>query len=149
MDQLVSADSNHLLTWNEVKYQNNNNFKGPKPKWFKLLEDSYTISNYRTLTYLLINTYIIPKRLQQVPHKLIGRQKKLTEWTYHWHTPTQSCIIGKSRLQDTALHSSITIMEHYVPLDTSTNNITLTNNMFNTTPLCLTPCPGCRLNILT
>ncbi|GBC15364.2 hypothetical protein GLOIN_2v1792454 [Rhizophagus irregularis DAOM 181602=DAOM 197198] len=38
LNQLVSTDGNYLLTWNEVKRLNNNNFKGPKPKWFKLLE---------------------------------------------------------------------------------------------------------------
>jgi hypothetical protein len=32
MDQLVSPDGNYLLTWQEIKIYNQNNYKGPKPK---------------------------------------------------------------------------------------------------------------------
>ncbi|CAB4376541.1 unnamed protein product [Rhizophagus irregularis] len=50
MDQLVSADGRYLLTWNEIKINNNTKYKGKIPRWFKDIEDNYTLSNYRTLT---------------------------------------------------------------------------------------------------
>jgi hypothetical protein len=53
MDQLVSPDGNYLLIWLEVKTYHQNNYKGPKPKWFKNLEDNYTLSDMRRLTYPL------------------------------------------------------------------------------------------------
>jgi hypothetical protein len=53
MDQLVSPDGNYLLTWQEIKTYNQNNYKGPKPKWFKHLEDNYILSDMRRLTYPL------------------------------------------------------------------------------------------------
>ncbi|GBC15331.2 ribonuclease H-like domain-containing protein [Rhizophagus irregularis DAOM 181602=DAOM 197198] len=101
LNQLVSTDGNYLLTWNEVKRLNNNNFKGPKPKWFKLLENDFTLSNYRTLTHPLNDNYTIPARLQQIPDQSLGNHKKRNEWTYHWDARIQNCIIGKTYIQDT------------------------------------------------
>ncbi|CAB4373629.1 unnamed protein product [Rhizophagus irregularis] len=109
---------NYLLTWDEVKQNNNNNFSGHKPKWFKHLEDNYILSNYRRLTYPLKDHYNIPKRLQKPPTKSL----------------------------DTDTHSSITTMEHYIPLTNSSLNQISPNNSPRSIPLCLIPCPGCRLN---
>ncbi|GES74374.1 ribonuclease H-like domain-containing protein [Rhizophagus clarus] len=49
MDQLVSLSGYHLLTWDEVKIVNKNNYKEPKPKWFSHIEDNYTLSHHRRL----------------------------------------------------------------------------------------------------
>ncbi|PKK57373.1 hypothetical protein RhiirC2_798155, partial [Rhizophagus irregularis] len=91
LDQLVSSDGNYLLTWDEVKRLNNNNFKGPKPN-------------------------------------------------------IQNCIIGKTYLQDTDTRSSISTMEHFIPI----NNSLLANDpSFQSSwssPLILVPCMGCHLN---
>ncbi|PKB96848.1 hypothetical protein RhiirA5_434130 [Rhizophagus irregularis] len=113
IDQLVSLDGNYLLTWDEVKRHNNNNFKGQKPKWFTLLEDEYTL--------------------------ILGRPQKYNKWTYYWNTTTQNCIIGKT-------NSSITIMEHFVPVNNSLLSNTLPNNSPRSLHLILIPCPGCHLN---
>ncbi|PKB97445.1 hypothetical protein RhiirA5_433146 [Rhizophagus irregularis] len=118
MDQLVLMDGNHLLTWDEVKRLNNNNYKGQKPKWFNLLDSDYTLSNYRTLT----------------------------KWTYHWNANSQSCIIGKTYTQDTDAHSSITIMEHYVPVNDPLLLNTPPSHSSHFQPLVLVPCSGCHLN---
>ncbi|EXX53657.1 hypothetical protein RirG_241980 [Rhizophagus irregularis DAOM 197198w] len=146
LDQLVSPDGNYLLTWNEVKRLNNNNFKGPKPKWFNLLENDFTLSNYRTLTYPLTDNYSIPTCLQNVPERSLGSHKKHNEWTYHWNASIQNCVIGKTYLQDTDTHSSISTMEHYIPI----NNSLLVNNTSSqsllSSPLILIPCTGCQLN---
>jgi hypothetical protein len=53
MDQIVSPDGNYLLSWHEVKIYNQNKYKGPKPKWFKNLEDNYILSDMRRLTHPL------------------------------------------------------------------------------------------------
>ncbi|CAB4424299.1 unnamed protein product [Rhizophagus irregularis] len=146
MDQLVTLDGNYLLTWDEVKRHNNNNFKGPKPKWFKYLENNMTLSNYRTLTFPLKDPYSIPKRLQKPPSKSFGQHKKINEWTYHWNASLQNCIIGKTIIQDTDTHSSITMMEHFIPLTNTIIDPLLINNSPGSLPLCLIPCSGCRLN---
>ncbi|PKC00058.1 hypothetical protein RhiirA5_428759 [Rhizophagus irregularis] len=58
----------------------------------------------------------------------------------------QNCVIGKSLIQDTDTHSSITTMEHYIPLTNSSLNQISPNNSPRSIPLCLIPCSGCRLN---
>ncbi|CAB4392684.1 unnamed protein product [Rhizophagus irregularis] len=118
LDQLVSPDGNYLLTWDEVKRLNNNNFKGPKPKWFNLLESDFTLSSH----------------------------KKYNEWTYHWNASIQNCIIGKTYLQDTDTRSFISIMEHYIPFNNSllANNPLFQPSC--SSPLILIPCSGCHLN---
>ncbi|CAB4385830.1 unnamed protein product [Rhizophagus irregularis] len=146
LDQLVSSDGNYLLTWDEVKRLNNNNFKGPKPNWFKLLENDFILSNYRTLTYPLTDNYSIPTRLQNIPELSIGSHKKHNEWTYHWNASIQNCIIGKTYLQDTDTRSSISTMEHFIPI----NNSLLANDpsfqSSRSSPLILVPCTSCHLN---
>ncbi|PKY36334.1 hypothetical protein RhiirB3_458700, partial [Rhizophagus irregularis] len=146
IDQLVSADGNYLLTWNEVKRLNNNNFRGPKPNWFKVLENEFTLSNYRTLTYPLNDNYTIPARLQQIPDQSLGNHRKRNEWTYHWDARLQTCIMGKTYIQDTDTNSSITIMEHYLPYNNSLISNNITPQTPHSLPLILTPCPGCHLN---
>ncbi|CAB4396010.1 unnamed protein product [Rhizophagus irregularis] len=117
-----------------------------KPKWFNFLENDFTLSNYRTLTYPLIDNYSIPTRLQNIPEQIIGSHKKYNEWTYHWNVSMQNCIIGKTYLQDTDTRSSISIMEHYIPF----NNSLLVNNspsqLSCSSPLILIPCTGCHFN---
>ncbi|PKB99820.1 hypothetical protein RhiirA5_429120 [Rhizophagus irregularis] len=118
LDQLVSPDGNYLLTWNEVKRLNNNNFKGPKPKWFKLLENDFTLSNYRTLTYPLTDNYSIPTRLQNIPERSL----------------------------DTDTHSSISTMEYYIPFNNSLLVNDSSSQLLRSSPLILIPCTGCHLN---
>ncbi|EXX58571.1 hypothetical protein RirG_196760 [Rhizophagus irregularis DAOM 197198w] len=146
LDQLVSPDGNYLLTWNEVKRLNNNNFKGPKPKWFKLLENDFTLSNYRTLTYPLTDNYSIPTRLQNIPVRSSGSHKKHNEWTYHWNASIQNCVIGKTYVQDTDTHSSISTMEHYIPINNSLLVNDSSSQPLRSSPLILIPCTGCHLN---
>ncbi|CAB5379404.1 unnamed protein product [Rhizophagus irregularis] len=109
-------------------------------------ENEFTLSNYRTLTHPLNDNYTIPARLQQIPDQSLGNHKKRNEWTYHWDARLQTCIIGKTYIQDTDTHSSITIMEHYLPYNNSLipNNFTVQSS--HSLPLILTPCPGCHLN---
>ncbi|CAB4377897.1 unnamed protein product [Rhizophagus irregularis] len=146
LDQLVSPDGNYLLTWDEVKRLNNNNFKGPKPKWFNLLENDFILSNYRTLTYPLTDNYSIPTRLQNILEQILGSHKKYNEWTYHWNASIQNCIIGKIYLQDTDTRSSISIMEHYIPFNNSSLANVPPSQSSRSSPLILIPCMGCHLN---
>ncbi|CAB4391408.1 unnamed protein product [Rhizophagus irregularis] len=146
LDQLVSPDGNYLLTWDEVKRLNNNNFKGPKPKWFNLLENDFILSNYRTLTYPLTDNYSILTRLQNIPEQILGSHKKYNEWTYHWNASIQNCIIGKTYLQDTDTRSSISIMEHYIPFNNSSLANVPPSQPSCSSPLILIPCMGCHLN---
>jgi hypothetical protein len=67
MDQLVTPDGNYLLTWPEIKTYNQNNYKGPKPKWFKNLEENYTLSNLRRLSYPLQDPNILIDRHHKHP----------------------------------------------------------------------------------
>ncbi|PKK56972.1 hypothetical protein RhiirC2_798926 [Rhizophagus irregularis] len=91
LDQLVSSDGNYLLTWDEVKRLNNNNFKGPKPN-------------------------------------------------------IQNCIIGKTYLQDTDTRSSISTMEHFIPINNSLLGNDPSFQPSQSSPLILVPCMGCHLN---
>ncbi|GBC49877.2 ribonuclease H-like domain-containing protein [Rhizophagus irregularis DAOM 181602=DAOM 197198] len=111
LNQLVSTDGNYLLTWNEVKRLNNNNFKGPKPKWFKLLENDFTLSNYRTLTHPLNDNYTIPARLQQIPD--------------------QSCLI----LQDARIKCSISIRTNRLSTFNIFNRLNQEHKRFKNLPL--------------
>ncbi|CAG8737518.1 15029_t:CDS:2, partial [Rhizophagus irregularis] len=81
-----------------------------------------------------------------VPERSLGSHKKHNEWTYHWNASIQNCVIGKTYLQDTDTHSSISTMEHYIPI----NNSLLVNNTSSqsllSSPLILIPCTGCQLN---
>ncbi|PKB94471.1 hypothetical protein RhiirA5_438682, partial [Rhizophagus irregularis] len=118
----------------------------PKPKWFKLLEEEYILSNYRTLVHPLQDNFSIPSRLQNIPTQTIGSHKKHNEWTYHWNAISQNCIIGKTYIQDTDSHSSTTTIVHYVPVEDFTyfNLIQLDSSLHH--PLILVPCSGCHLN---
>ncbi|CAB4381593.1 unnamed protein product [Rhizophagus irregularis] len=109
-------------------------------------ENDFTLSNYRTLTYPLTDNYSIPARLQNIPEQTIGSHKKLNEWTYHWNASIQNCIIGKTYLQDTDTCSSISIMEHYIPINNSLLAIDLSFQSSCSSPLILVPCSGCHLN---
>jgi hypothetical protein len=46
MDQITSLDGSYLLLYKEVKEINATNYKGPKPNWFKSLEDTAILSDY-------------------------------------------------------------------------------------------------------
>ncbi|CAB4381604.1 unnamed protein product [Rhizophagus irregularis] len=116
MDQLVSADGRYLLTWNEIKINNDTKYKGKIPHWFKDIEDNYT--------------------LRYITHHF--------EWTIHWLNETRQTIFGKTLIQDSNNHSSITYSEHFVPL--RNEDLALMNVPNNQTPLVLIPCSGCRLN---
>ncbi|CAG8731676.1 3503_t:CDS:2, partial [Rhizophagus irregularis] len=109
-------------------------------------ENDFTLSNYRMLTYPLTDNYSIPTRLQNIPELSLGSHKKYNEWTYHWNASIQNCVIGKTYLQDTETHSSISTMEHYIPI----NNSLLVNDpsfqSSRSSPLILIPCMGCHLN---
>ncbi|CAB4418532.1 unnamed protein product [Rhizophagus irregularis] len=54
--------------------------------------------------------------------------------------------MGKTIVQDTDTHSSITMIEHYIPLNSSLINQSTNFNSPRSLPLCLIPCPGCNLN---
>ncbi|CAB4485285.1 unnamed protein product [Rhizophagus irregularis] len=93
-----------------------------------------------------MDNFSIPSRLQNIPTQTIGSHKKHNEWTYHWNAILQNCIIGKTYIQDTDSHSSITTIEHYVPVEDYTHfNLTLLDSSLPH-PLILIPCSGCHLN---
>ncbi|UZO00373.1 uncharacterized protein OCT59_011507 [Rhizophagus irregularis] len=53
MDQVISSDGNYLLSWPDVKRNNNNNYSGPIPTWYKKLTDNYVLSNNLRLIHPL------------------------------------------------------------------------------------------------
>ncbi|CAB4380869.1 unnamed protein product [Rhizophagus irregularis] len=144
MDQLVSADGRYLLTWNEIEINNDTKYKGKIPHWFKDIEDNYTLNDYHTLTTPLSQPVNIPQRLHRSPKITQGYITHRFEWIIHWHNETRQTIFGKTLVQDSNNHSSITYSEHFVPL--RNEDLALMNVPNNQTPLVLIPCSGCRLN---
>ncbi|CAB4419986.1 unnamed protein product [Rhizophagus irregularis] len=82
MDQICSIDGNFLNTWQEIKHQPNNNFKGRTPSWFANLENKGTYPltavalttplQHATITRILYDT---PTIKQQVAY-----HRSLNEW---------------------------------------------------------------------
>ncbi|CAB5210128.1 unnamed protein product [Rhizophagus irregularis] len=144
MDQLVSADGRYLLTWSEIKINNDTKYKGIIPRWFKDLEDNYTLSNHRTLTTPLTDPVNIPQRLHRCPKITQGYTTHRFEWTIHWHNESRQIIFGKTLAQDSNNHSSITYSEHFIPL--RNDDLASLNIPTYQIPLILIPCSGCRLD---
>ncbi|CAG8727435.1 5164_t:CDS:2 [Rhizophagus irregularis] len=105
------------------------------------LLEQYQIHLDLTVSYGIIGGHTpIVDYLPDLSHK------KHNEWTYHWNASIQNCVIGKTYVQDTDTHSSISTMEHYIPINNSLLVNDSSSQPLRSSPLILIPCTGCHLN---
>lgn len=142
MDQLVSPDGHYLLTWADVKRNNNNSYAGSKPKWFTRLEENYILSHHRRLVNSLKEVTSVINRTYKSPTINNSITYPKFEWTFHWHNQSRSVTFGKTLSQETDSHSSVTYLEHYVS-NQEIENRELTPRRQH---LYLSACQGCSQN---
>jgi hypothetical protein len=147
MNQITSLDGTYLLLYNEVKEINATNYKGPKPFWFKSLEDTAILSDYnRKLLMPLTKPIIQPLNLKSPKISTTNQfYHPKNKWSIHWNAEKNSPIYGKTIEQVNNQGSiSISHIEHYIPY------IHLNENSINITPkkytAILQPCRGCSLH---
>jgi hypothetical protein len=147
MDQITSIDGSYLLVYNEVKEINATNYKGPKPNWFKSLEETAILLNYNRKLVTLLTKPLIqpinPKPPKISSHNRFYRPKN--EWSIHWNGEKNSLIYGKTIEQINNQGSiSILYIEHYIPY--SHPNKLSTNLTPKKHTAILQPCRGCNLH---
>ncbi|GES90940.1 ribonuclease H-like domain-containing protein [Rhizophagus clarus] len=153
MDQLVSLSGYHLLTWEEVKIVNKNNYKGPKPKWFSHIEDNYTLSHHRRLVTplqdIIVHNYNVtrPKVLQSTRNNNIHhpRSQFIAFWNNNCSKANTDLVLGKTIEQDNTYNTSISLFQHYIPsLLTASQNSNAPRSP-NSSHHAIYLCPGCHI----
>ncbi|GES90260.1 ribonuclease H-like domain-containing protein [Rhizophagus clarus] len=153
MDQLVSLSGYHLLTWEEVKIVNKNNYKGPKPKWFSHIEDNYTLSDHRRLITplqdIVVHNYNVtrPKILQSTRNNHIRHPKSqfIAFWNNNCTKANADLVLGKTIEQDNTYNTSITLFQHYLPTLLTASQNSYASRTPNSSHHAIYPCPGCHI----
>jgi ribonuclease HI len=147
MDQITSIDGSYLLLYKEVKEINATNYKGPKPNWFKSLEDTAILSDFNRKLLTPITKPMIQPVNHKTPKISINNRfhRPKNEWSIHWNGEKHSPIYGKT-IEQVNNHGSISIsyIEHYIPHihpNEITNNLTPRKRT-----AILQPCKGCSLH---
>jgi ribonuclease HI len=148
MDQITSIDGSYLLVYNEVKEINATNYKGPKPNWFKFLEETAILSDYNRKLLSPITKPLIQPINPKTP-KIASNNRfyhPKNEWSIHWNREKNSLIYGKT-IEQTNNQGSISIsyIEHYIPY-IHPNEVS-TNLTPKKRTAILQPCRGCNLHI--
>jgi ribonuclease HI len=147
MDQITSIDGSYLLVYNEVKEINATNYKGPKPNWFKSLEETAILSDYNRKLLTPITKPLIQPINPKTPKISTNNQfyHPKNEWSIHWNGEKNSPIYGKTIEQtNNQGFISISYIEHYIPY-THPNKIS-TNLTPKKRTAILQPCRGCNLH---
>jgi ribonuclease HI len=147
MDQITSIDESYLLLYNEVKEINATNYKGPKPNWFKSLEDTAILSDFNRKLLTPITKPMIQPVNQKTPKISTNNRfhRPKNEWSIHWNGENNSPIYGKTIEQVNNQGSiSISYIEHYIP-HIHPNEIT-TNLTPRKRTAILQLCRGCSLH---
>ncbi|UZO07888.1 uncharacterized protein OCT59_028159 [Rhizophagus irregularis] len=85
MDQVVSSDGNYLLSWPDVKRNNNNNYSGPISAWYKKLTDNYVLSNNLRLIHPLNDVVCDISRTHKSPPTMPAITTPKSQWSIHWN----------------------------------------------------------------
>ncbi|PKC67085.1 hypothetical protein RhiirA1_458847 [Rhizophagus irregularis] len=142
MDQIVSSDGNYLLSWSDVKRNNNNNYSGPIPAWYKNLTDNYVLSNNLRLIHPLNDVVCDINRTHKSPPTIPDVTTPKSQWTIHWNNVQKQVIFGKTLTQETDCLTSISYLQHFIPQQTHHNNSLTPKKQL----LGLVACKGCLLH---
>ncbi|CAB4472621.1 unnamed protein product [Rhizophagus irregularis] len=142
MDQVVSSDGNYLLSWHDVKRNNNNNYSGPILAWYKNLTDNYVLSNNLRLIHPLNDVVCDINRTHKSPPTLPDVTTPKSQWTIHWNNVQKQVIFGKTLTQETDRSTSISYLQHFIPQQTHHNNSLTPKKQL----LGLVACKGCLLH---
>ncbi|GBC08208.1 hypothetical protein RclHR1_07970010 [Rhizophagus clarus] len=149
----VTLQGYHLLTWDEVKIVNKNNYKGPKLKWFSYIEDNYTLSHHRRLVTplqdIIVHNYNVTRpKVPQSPRNNNThhpRSQFIAFWNNNCTKANADLVLGKTVEQDNTYDTSITFFQHYIPtLLTATHNSNAPRTP-NSSHHAIYPCPGCHI----
>uniref|UniRef100_U9TQZ6 Uncharacterized protein n=1 Tax=Rhizophagus irregularis (strain DAOM 181602 / DAOM 197198 / MUCL 43194) TaxID=747089 RepID=U9TQZ6_RHIID len=142
MDQVMSSDGNYLLSWPDVKRNNNDNYKENIPAWYNNLANNYVLSNNLRLIHPLNDVVSNINRIHKSPQLILAISEPKFQWTIHWNNTQKQVIFGKTLSQDTDRSTSISYLQHYIPQQT--------HHDINLTPkrqlLGLVACKGCLLH---
>ncbi|EXX59851.1 hypothetical protein RirG_185290 [Rhizophagus irregularis DAOM 197198w] len=142
MDQVISSDGNYLLSWPDVKRNNNNNYSGPIPTWYKKLTDNYVLSNNLRLIHPLNDVVCDISRTHKSPSIIPAITIPKSQWSIHWNNVQKQVIFGKTLSQDTDRSTSISYLQHFIPQQTHhDNNLTPKKQLLG-----LIACKGCLLH---
>ncbi|CAG8741113.1 16136_t:CDS:1, partial [Rhizophagus irregularis] len=142
MDQVVSSDGNYLLSWPDVKRNNNNNYSGPISAWYKKLTDNYVLSNNLRLIHPLNDVVCDISRTHKSPPTMPAITTPKSQWSIHWNNVQKQVIFGKTLSQDTDHSTSISYLQHFIPQQTHyDNNLTPKKQLLG-----LVACKGCLLH---
>ncbi|PKC11479.1 hypothetical protein RhiirA5_413072 [Rhizophagus irregularis] len=115
MDQVTSSDGCYLLSWPDVKRNNNNNFKGIIPSWYQNLVNNYVLSNNLRLIHPLNDVISDINHTHKSPLIVPAVSSPKSQWSIHWNNVQKQVIFGKTLTQETDCSTSISYLQHYIP----------------------------------
>ena len=133
IEQLSSADNEHLLEWQHISPRLLHIPKGKKPRWFSILENTILDNpEYRTIL-----PQFRPPGTNPFAYQSATISKKLKPWILTYQQ--DKIIIGQIRKRLKQTNSlSITHWQH---------DINIQHHLLYPLPsIICTPCPGCNLN---
>ncbi|CAB5179190.1 unnamed protein product [Rhizophagus irregularis] len=105
MDQVTSSDGCYLLSWPDVKRNNNNNFKGIIPSWYQNLVNNYVLSNNLRLIHPLNDVISDINHTHKSPLIVPAVSSPKSQWSIHWNNVQKQVIFGLVACNGCLLHS--------------------------------------------